>query len=75
MIAIGNDSLWQKFVIALGRPELGDDPKYTTNETRAAHRDELIELLSSIFKDQTTDTWPRATQSGWSTRFPDSERC
>ena len=57
MIAIGNDSLWRKFVVAIERPALGDDPKYTTNETRAAHRDELIGVLSDVFEAQTTDEW------------------
>ena len=65
MIAIGNDSLWRKFAVAIGRPDLGDNPDYTTNELRAAHRDELIGSLSRVFKERTTDAWlEQLTQGG-----------
>lgn len=65
MIAIGNDGLWQKFVVAIGRPELGDDPDYASNAARAAHRAELIDVLSEVFKGRTTDAWlEQLTQGG-----------
>ena len=57
MVAVGNDSLWQKFVRALNLDDLGNDPEYHTNEGRVAHRDELVERLSAAFKEQTTDEW------------------
>ncbi len=36
-------SLWQ----ALGRPELADDARFATNETRVEHRDALTEIIES----------------------------
>lgn len=30
---------------AMGRPELADDPRFTTNQARLAHRDELTDLI------------------------------
>ncbi len=35
------DGLWR----ALGRPELGDDERFRTNDARLAHRDELTDLI------------------------------
>ncbi|KHL01502.1 formyl-CoA transferase [Sinomonas humi] len=57
MVAVGNDSLWRKFAAALGRPELADDDRFTTNPLRVAHRDELIPLLEQEFQGATTAEW------------------
>ena len=57
MVTVGNDSLWQKFAVALGLDEMAADPKYRTNEKRAEHRDELTERLSKVFRKKTTDEW------------------
>ncbi len=37
------DNLWP----AIGRPELADDPRFATNETRIEHRDELTQVIES----------------------------
>lgn len=37
------ESLWP----ALGRPELADDPRFATNETRVEHRDALTEIIEA----------------------------
>lgn len=57
MLAVGNDRLWRKFTVAVELPELTDDPKYRTNRDREAHRGELVEILSSVFKRRTVDEW------------------
>ncbi|WP_246036575.1 CaiB/BaiF CoA transferase family protein [Sinomonas susongensis] len=57
MIAVGNDSLWRKFAVALGRPELADDERFATNPLRVAHRDELIPLLEQELQRSTTAEW------------------
>ena len=57
MVAVGNDKLWRKFTAALGLGELSDDPKYRTNQDREAHREELVERLSRVFKTRMADEW------------------
>lgn len=36
-------NLWQ----TLGQPELADDPRFATNETRSEHRDDLTEIIET----------------------------
>ncbi|WP_460993552.1 CaiB/BaiF CoA transferase family protein, partial [Sinomonas soli] len=57
MVAVGNDSLWTKFAGALGRADLGDDPRFATNPSRVAHRDELIPILEQELRQANTQEW------------------
>ncbi len=57
VVAIGNDSLWQKFCTALARPDLAKDARFVTNELRTQHRTALIELLEDLTITQTTAEW------------------
>ena len=47
VIGGGNDGLFVKIAKALGRPELADDPRFTTNAKRVEHRRILIPLLET----------------------------
>ena len=47
VIGANGDSLFQRLMVALGKPELGTDPKYATNQDRVAHEQELDEILAS----------------------------
>lgn len=44
-VAVGNDSLWQRFCKALELPELAADPALATNEGRVARREALNTAL------------------------------
>ncbi|WP_375496554.1 CaiB/BaiF CoA transferase family protein [uncultured Jatrophihabitans sp.] len=44
-VACGNDGQFERLVGVLGRPELANDPRFTSNSDRVAHRDELIPAL------------------------------
>lgn len=55
MIAAGNDSLFRRLCAALGRPELGSDPRFRTNSDRVVNRESLIPQLEGI-----TRTWAMA---------------
>ena len=46
-VAIGgnSDAIFKRLMKAIGRPELGDDPRYETNADRSRHADELDELI------------------------------
>ena len=52
-LAVGTDDLWRRFCAALAIEELRDDPRFTTNRDRLAHRDELNALLEPLFATRT----------------------
>jgi crotonobetainyl-CoA:carnitine CoA-transferase CaiB-like acyl-CoA transferase len=54
--SFGGDS-WAKFCAALEQSKLNDDERFATNKLRAAHRDELDELLEPVFATRTTKDW------------------
>lgn len=56
-VAAGNDSLYRRFCEVLGLPELIDDPRFTTNPQRVAHRDELIPVIEERLRTRTADEW------------------
>ena len=45
LIAVGNDSQFQRYCEFLGRPELADDPLYATNPARLENREMLLPML------------------------------
>jgi len=57
IVAAGNDSQYQKFVEAGGRPELARDPAYLTNPLRVQHRDTLVPLLAAMVRERSRAEW------------------
>ena len=57
ILAVGNDSQFRLFAKAIGKPELGADPKFATNRMRVTHRDELIPMLEKIMLTGKRDEW------------------
>jgi crotonobetainyl-CoA:carnitine CoA-transferase CaiB-like acyl-CoA transferase len=57
IVAAGNDSQYQKFVEAGGRPELAHDPRYATNPARVQHRDTLVPLLAAMVLERSRAEW------------------
>ena len=53
MIAAGNDNLFRRLCAALGRPELGEDPRFRSNGDRVVNRGVLVPLLEDVVR-----TWP-----------------
>jgi len=45
VIAANHDSLWRRLAAAMGRPELADDPRYSSHAGRGEHEDELDDLI------------------------------
>jgi crotonobetainyl-CoA:carnitine CoA-transferase CaiB-like acyl-CoA transferase len=41
----------------IGRPELADDPRFTTNAARVRNRAQLVPLLESLFAAKNARTW------------------
>jgi crotonobetainyl-CoA:carnitine CoA-transferase CaiB-like acyl-CoA transferase len=57
VVAAGNDALYQRLCQALGRPDLGSDPRYATNPERVAHRGELVGELSATLRERPAEHW------------------
>ncbi len=56
IVAVGNDSQYQRFCAVIGRPDLADDPRFATNTNRLAARDELVPLIAEAVRLIDTET-------------------
>jgi formyl-CoA transferase len=57
ILAIGNDSQFEHFCRAAGRPELARDARFKTNSARIVHREELIPLVREIMRTRSKREW------------------
>ncbi len=46
LISANQDTVWRRLATAMGRPELGDDPRYATHIARGDHQHELDDLIA-----------------------------
>ena len=63
IVAVGNDSQFRKFCEALGKTELGVDPRFATNSNRIRNRSDLIPLLEPLVKTRSRDAWVEALEA------------
>jgi crotonobetainyl-CoA:carnitine CoA-transferase CaiB-like acyl-CoA transferase len=63
VISIRSDEDWRAVAAVVGRPELADDPRWGTGESRAAHRGELVAELSAWTRTQPPSDAAEALQS------------
>ena len=56
-LGLGNDAIWKRFWKAVGRPEVGEDPKFATNAQRRAGRDEIVTLIAEVLRHQPRAYW------------------
>ncbi len=54
-IAVGNDSLWQRFCAALDLPALGEDDRFATNAGRSTNRGLLYAAIEPRLAELTTN--------------------
>lgn len=47
LIGANQDSVWKRMAEAMGRPELGDDPRYNSHHARGENQAELDELINA----------------------------
>lgn len=52
-LGVNNDKLWRQFCLALGRPELGTDPRYALYLDRAARTAEVVQLTEDFTSQYT----------------------
>ena len=57
IIAAGNDRLFAQVCAAVGRPELAEDPRFTSQPLRAKHQAALAALLEPGFAERTAAEW------------------
>jgi crotonobetainyl-CoA:carnitine CoA-transferase CaiB-like acyl-CoA transferase len=63
-IGAANQKNWERLVEILGRPELGSDPRFVTNDKRMANRPALEAALNEVFETRTTDAWLAILEEG-----------
>lgn len=57
VIGAANQGLWLTFIEVLGRQELQEDPRYSTNAARVQNRQVLIDDLAPTFLTRTKQEW------------------
>ncbi|WAX58386.1 CoA transferase [Jatrophihabitans cynanchi] len=57
VIAIGNDAIWRRFCAAIERPDLGQDPRFGTNELRRNARSELTAVIEAVIAQRVAAEW------------------
>lgn len=60
VVAAMNDAQYRDLCRTLGRPDLADDPRYTTNPSRVANRATLLATLKDAFAAKPRDAWVQA---------------
>lgn len=56
-VAVGNDTQFQRFAGAIGRPELADDPRFRRNRDRVLNVDALDALITVALVSETAERW------------------
>ena len=56
-IAVSGQAIWQRFLDAIGHPELNDDPAFATGAERSRNRDALNAKLAAILRQQSSAQW------------------
>jgi CoA:oxalate CoA-transferase len=57
VLACGNEALWGRFVNAVGRPDLLEDGRFSTNRLRSENVDALTGVINGILSEKTTAEW------------------
>ena len=57
IVGCAKEKFWSRLIATLGRPELADDPRFSTFEARRSNRLELSRELDEIFVAESTETW------------------
>jgi crotonobetainyl-CoA:carnitine CoA-transferase CaiB-like acyl-CoA transferase len=57
MIACPKQQLWERFCVAIEKPELAADPRFSDFAARDRNRDGLLPLLRAALADRSTDEW------------------
>lgn len=56
-LGLGNDAIWRRFWVAVGQPEVGENPRFASNAERRTHRDEIVVQIADILRNKSRDEW------------------
>lgn len=57
IVAAGNDNLWRKWCVAVGREDLAEDPRFVTNALRTENWDDLEVIMSEVISQRSVEEW------------------
>lgn len=57
VLAVGNDAQFRSFCATAGASQIPDDPRFTDNPSRVAHREELAAVLRPLLLGRTSADW------------------
>ncbi|WP_186629347.1 CaiB/BaiF CoA-transferase family protein [Rhodococcus sp. BP22] len=57
VVGCAKEKFWERLVVAIGRPELGTDPRFTNFALRGTNQSELLPILEEVFVSRTVDHW------------------
>ena len=63
ILAAGNDRLFRRTCDVLGKSDLADDARFSTNEARVANRAALIPILAGAFAKRSAADWLRELEA------------
>jgi crotonobetainyl-CoA:carnitine CoA-transferase CaiB-like acyl-CoA transferase len=64
VIAANHDTLWKRLAALMGRPELGDDERYSSHHARGEHENELDEMIGAWAAQHTAAELDRILNEG-----------
>ena len=56
-VVVGNNAQYERFCIAIDRPDLFSDPRFCTGPLRIANRKALVPLLEEVFPSKPASHW------------------
>ncbi len=63
VLAVGNDGQFRAFCIEAGLESLPDDPRFSSNPARIAHREELVTIVAAAMQTRATGAWIAALET------------
>jgi len=64
VIAANHDTLWRRLAALMGKPELGEDPRFATHHARGEHEDLLDEIIGEFAARHTAAELDRIVNEG-----------
>jgi len=57
VVACAKQKFWERLCEAIGRPDLPEDPRFADFGGRDKHRDELLPVLRTVFRERNSADW------------------
>ncbi|MDQ1179244.1 CaiB/BaiF CoA-transferase family protein [Rhodococcus sp. SORGH_AS_0301] len=57
IVGCAKEKFWERLVVAIGRPDLGADPRFASFSLRGQNKDVLLPMLEDVFATDTVARW------------------